>query len=113
MRWFWQKKPQELMRQVDYDQWITVPYRYVEATRLSIYTIAENTAIPVEVRDWIAQWLYGFNTELAAYMQYHYGPNIFPLLAKITSEVWPNGHGDVDQETWTKWEQELRGGCSE
>lgn len=121
MRWPWKKaKPAE---PVCVDEWLVVPFRFAEAARLSVYTIAHQEQVPQDVRMWIASWLYEYNTELALYMRETYGPEIFPLLDRITSEVWPNGEtalagGEEDtqpmpgvvEETWERWEQELQGG---
>lgn len=122
MRWPWQKK-QQYVATVS-EEWITVPFRYAEAARLSIYTIASEPRVPKEVQLWIKLWLDAYNQNLIEYMRENYGPKIFPLLDKITTEIWPNGDiekksdpkthsskGAVDQETWTKWEQEFQGGA--
>lgn len=126
MWWPWKRKrpePQFFYEPVS-DEWITVPFRYAEAARLTVYTIAQEKQIPAEVRRWIMLWLDSYNSHLIHYMRHHYGPNVFPLLDEITSEVMPSQEADrsddtqplpiaVDQETWLRWEQELQGGNGE
>jgi hypothetical protein len=127
MWWPWGKK-EKFVPVTETDEWITVPYRYAEAARLTIHTIAQQKEIPVEVRQWINLWLDYYNASLWQYMQNNYGPGVFMLLDQITAEVFPNGapyddddddtdprvtSPEVNQETWTKWEQQLRGGSSD
>lgn len=116
--WPWKRKR---FVPLESDEWITVPFRYAEVARLTIYTIAQEPSVPAHVRRRISMWLDSYNEHLIHYMRLNYGPNVFPLLDAITSQVMPETGDDntqplpveVDQETWRKWEQELRGGSGE
>ena len=90
---------------------ITVPFRYAEAARVSIYTIAGQPGIPEYVREWVSQWLDVYNAHLIAYMQKNYGQEIFPLLDQITRDVMPGGKSPDDsglESSWDRWEKEFR-----
>jgi len=69
--------------------WITVPFRFAEAARVSIHTIGCQEEIPDQVRYWISEWLADYNYQLVAYIREYYGPEILPLLDRITEEVMP------------------------
>ena len=116
--WPWSKRV-PVMQVTSGDEWITVPFRFAEAARLSVYTIAQETGIPVGLRQWIAQWLESYNSQLIMHMRENYGPNIFPILDEITRSVMPDGamnagnspvnSAEGDHEMWSAWEQELGG----
>jgi hypothetical protein len=94
------------------DEWITIPFRFAEAARVSIHTIGTQQEIPVAVRLWIAQWLAAYNQQVVDYMRENYGPDIFPILDRITCEVMPDpvGYGVARSDSWEKWETEFREG---
>lgn len=103
--WLRRKKPLQ-----DGEDWITVPFRYVEAARVSIYTIGSQPGIPPGVRWWISQWLFAYNSRLVYYMRENYGPDIFPILDSITQDVMA---GDREphhtaEDSWEKWESQFR-----
>lgn len=104
---FWKKKD---VRPVDSDEWITVPFRFAEAARVSIHTIGVQKEVPAGVRWWIAQWLAEYNSQLVYYMRENYGPDIFPILDRITQEVMTkdeSAEADSD-DSWEKWESQFR-----
>jgi hypothetical protein len=89
--------------------WITVPFRFAEAARLSIHTIGCQEDIPAPVRFWIAQWLADYNWQLVSYMKEYYGSEILPLLDKITDSVKPSATVEEPEEsTWDHWENQFR-----
>jgi hypothetical protein len=94
------------------DEWITVPFRFAEAARVSIHTIGSQQEIPLDIRLWIAQWLAAYNEQVIDYMRENYGPDIFPILDRITCDVMPDpvGYGVARSDSWEKWETEFREG---
>lgn len=86
------------------DEWITVPFRYAEAVRVSLHTIQAQQHVPPDVRNWIREWLVAYNHFLAGYMQKTYGEKIFPILDEITKSVMP---GEEEGVSWDIWEREL------
>lgn len=97
------------------DSWITVPFRFAEAARVSIYTIGNQREIPEAVRWWIHQWLTAYNSQLVSYMRENYGPDIFPILDRITFDVMPTESapsppGDGHDDSWDKWEGQFQEG---
>jgi len=93
--------------------WITVPFRFAEAARVSIHTIGCQEEIPVAVRFWIARWLADYNQQLVAYMEEYYGPEILPLLDRITDEVKPpesesKAGADDHGAAWDHWESQFK-----
>jgi hypothetical protein len=93
--------------------WITVPFRFAEAARVSIHTIGCQEEIPAAVRYWIAQWLADYNYQLVAYMKEYYGPEILPLLDRITDEVKPpqsqeQSESEMRGAAWDHWESQFR-----
>jgi hypothetical protein len=87
--------------------WITVPFRFVEAARVSIHMIAAQDQVPPEVRLWIGQWLDSYNRYLIDYMTTYYGPSIIPLLDLITNGVIPSDRIEGG-ESWEQWERQFR-----
>lgn len=114
MKWFqrWRRFREPAREYRDNDSWITVPFRFAEAARVSIHTIGSQPEIPVAIRWWIAQWLASYNSQLVCYMRENYGPDIFPLLDQITEEVMPKEEDTpasmVGQAEWEKWERQFR-----
>lgn len=103
---------------LDEDSWITVPFRFAEAARVSIYTIGSQPEVPPAIRWWIAQWLSAYNSQLVYYMREQYGPDIFPILDRITLDVMPEeeAHSRVpvpEEESWEHWENQFREGDSD
>lgn len=94
--------------------WIMVPFRFAEAARVSIHTIGCQEEISAPIRFWIAQWLADYNVQLVAYMKEYYGPEILPLLDRITDEVKPpgsDGESEPDPDNaWDHWENQFREG---
>lgn len=96
------------------DSWITVPFRMAEAARVSIYTIAMQQDIPIPIRNWIGHWLAAYNSHLIFYMRENYGPDVFPLLDRITAEVMPEGTESTPppppgaDDSWEKWEGQFK-----
>lgn len=109
MAWFKRKEPPP--PPPEGDEWITVPFRFVEAARISIYTIGSRPEVPDVVRWWIAQWLVVYNQQLVTYMQQNYGPDIFAALDRITHEVTPAGDEDPPEREaepeWHLWENQF------
>ena len=96
--------------------WIMVPFRFAEAARVSIHTIGCQEEIPAAVRFWIAQWLADYNYQLVAYMEEYYGPEILPLLDRITDEVKPEdpeGQSEADRReaSFDHWENQFKEDC--
>jgi hypothetical protein len=92
------------------DEWITVPFRILEAARVTIHVIGANPDVPDPVRWWIAKWLSQYNSFVAGYMKEIYGADIFPLLDRVTMDVLPNEYSDGSENkhpSWELWEQEL------
>lgn len=114
--WFGKRKAgrqrYKIVNQDTPEEWITVPFKYAEAARVSIYTIANQPGVPVYLQAWIAQWLASYNSQLISYMKLNYGPAIFPLLDKITRDVMPKGSGEdtasAPNDSWEKWERQFR-----
>lgn len=100
------------------EEWITVPFRIAEAARVSIYTIGSSPQISEPVRWWIAKWLSDYNAAMTVYMEETYGPDIFPLLDKITMDLMPAAeYSESSPEndephgySWDMWERELNEG---
>lgn len=93
------------------EDWITVPFRYVEAARVSIYTIGSQPELPPAIKWWIAQWLVAYNSRLVYYMRENYGPDIFPILDSITQDVMAKDGEQENSDTedsWEKWESQFR-----
>ena len=97
--------------------WVVLPYRMMEAARLSLYTIGSHPDLPEHVRWWVANWLAEYNSHLASYFQETYGPNIFEVLEKITnmvkaaSEEKATTEAEETYEEWfNKWEEQVSGG---
>ena len=96
--------------------WIMVPFRFAEAARVSIHTIGCQEEIPAAVRFWIAQWLADYNYQLVAYMKEYYGPEILPLLDRITDEVKPadpeeQSEADRRESSFDHWESQFKEDC--
>jgi hypothetical protein len=104
--WFGRKSQQP----PDGDDWITVPFRFAEAARVSIYTIGARPDIPESVRWWIANWLANYNAHLVHHMQVAYGPDIFNHLDRITREVMPSQDPapSITDDTWDQWESQFK-----
>lgn len=115
MRWFRHRRDALRIPRIPADDaWITVPFRYAEAARVSIHTIGNQPGIPVELKYWIARWLAAYNQQLISYMRSQYGSGIFPLLDEITRSVTPAPSSEdglpVDhQKSWERWEQQFKG----
>jgi len=101
--------------------WITVPFRFVEAVRVSMHTIGAQPEVSPEIRLWIAEWLRTYNAHLVMYMKEYYGPHVLPLLDQITKDVMPDDPegladtnlGDTENtsgEPWEHWESQFREG---
>jgi hypothetical protein len=125
MGWFRKKSPQQVRsvsrRNTDEypGDWITVPFRFAEAVRVSIHTIGTQPEVPAEIRLWIAQWLQAYNSQLVMYMKEYYGPHILPLLDQITRDVMPDDPAESDDaddlndlggEPWDRWESQFEEG---
>jgi hypothetical protein len=96
--------------------WIMVPFRFAEAARVSIHTIGCQEEISDPVRYWIAQWLADYNYHLVAYMKEYYGPEILPLLDRITEEVKPpdserQSEANGRSTAWDHWENQFKEDC--
>lgn len=97
----------------DDESWITVPFRFAEAARVSIYTIGSQPEVPEAIRWWIAQWLASYNNQLVYYMREQYGPDVFPLLDRITRDVMPEDDNGQrvsvvpEEESWDRWEKQF------
>ena len=98
------------------NDWVVLPYRLAEACRLSLYTVGCHPDIPENIRVWIAQWLYDYNTVLAGYFARNYGPDIFDVLKdisdevqKLTDEVSEEKFKELIDETFSRWEEQLKG----
>ncbi len=95
------------------DEWITVPFRFAEAARVSIHTIGTQEELPLAMKIWIAQWLAAYNSQVVEYMRENYGPDIFPILDRITCEVMPEpvGYGvassSPEECSWEEWESQF------
>jgi hypothetical protein len=96
------------------DDWITVPFRYLESLRVSLYTVGTEPQVPLPVRWWISTWLGEYNNQLIQYMRHNYGEDIFPILDRITREVMPQPERPegTSDETWEKWESQFKEGDS-
>lgn len=79
-----------------------VPFRMMEAARVSLYTITQEERVPLEVRYWIAAWLNDYNRNVVQYMRMVYGEEVFDDLDKITVEVSP-------PDPFHQWEKEFKG----
>ena len=57
---------------------------------------------------WIANWLAAYNSQVVEYMRENYGPDIFPILDRITCEVMPDpvGYGAASN-SWEEWESQF------
>lgn len=116
MMWFRKRREEKKYHKylVDEKEWITVPFRYAEAARVSIYTIAKQPGVPVHLQGWISQWLASYNSQLIAYMRENYGPGVFPLLDRITRDVMPEQgreeilYSAIPEEFWEKWERQFK-----
>ncbi len=75
------------LEEAEQGDWIVVPYRILEAARLSLYTIASHPEQSDQVRWAVLQWLDSFNTHLALYFQENYGEEVFPLLEQVSKMV--------------------------
>jgi hypothetical protein len=110
--WFRRKKsvPAYRVPDPDDDSWIMVPFRFAEAARVSIHTIGSSTDIPGPIRWWISQWLTAYNSQLVFYMRENYGPDIFPILDRITADVMPGEQSAAQgsDDSWEKWEGQFR-----
>lgn len=96
--------------------WVVMPYRMAEACRISMYTIASHPDMPQQLHQWIAQWLQGYNASLAKFFGDVYGPDIFPVLEKITEGVKKASEQFYEEEaerqlwdSFKQWEEELNG----
>lgn len=112
MSLFWWKKP-EVRRPpagVSGDDWITIPFSFAEAARVSLHIIGSQPEIPPALRLWIRTWLDAYNAQLVEYMRENYGNDIFPTLDRITVDVMTkdSGRQHVSKDSWEKWERELR-----
>lgn len=122
MAWFKKKSEATAVRSVQIPRehqhpgdWITVPFRFAEAARVSIHTIGCQEEIPAPIRYWIAQWLADYNYQLVAYIREYYGPEILPLLDRITEEVMPPEDSEQQQSApsgrnntaWDHWESQF------
>ena len=100
--------PRELQHPGD---WIVVPFRFAEAARVSIHTIACQEEIPEVTRYWITRWLAEYNYHLVEYMKEYYGPGILPVLDRITHEVSPGADQSSPEATsapWDRWESQFK-----
>jgi hypothetical protein len=94
--------------------WVVLPFRVAEACRISLYTIGSHPEMPRHLAWWIAQWMAGYNTSVAKYFELNYGPDIFPVLQKITASVvsdsekfYEEQFEDSLRESFDRWEQQL------
>lgn len=115
MAWFRRKRPVPAG-----DDWITVPFRIAEASRLSIYTIGSHPELPDSLRVWIAGWLGNYNSALTSWFEENYGPDIFEHLARITQQVLRESseaaiedHAKVETDAFARWESEFEHGGDE
>lgn len=106
MRWFKRRhaKASAPIVSGDVTELITVPFRFVEALRVSIHTIGNQTEVPEDIRKWIGEWLDNYNSQLVSYMRESYGPGIFPILDQITTDVMPR---DEWAEYWDHLERQF------
>lgn len=109
LNWLRNRITRSRVHSVDFsdEDWVTVPFRYAEAARVSLHTIQSNPAVPPDVRNWIGEWLGAYNSFMAGYMQETYGHAIFPLLDQITKDVMPKDFWN--DSSWEMWERELSG----
>lgn len=105
MRWpFSRKRTVQVVAPEEIGELITVPFRFVEALRVSIHTIGSQKELPEDIRMWIAQWLENYNSHLVTYMKESYGPGVFPILDQITTDVMPR---DEWAEYWDHLERQF------
>lgn len=67
--------------------WVVIPFRIMEALRVSLATVGAHPDLPEHIRVWIAEWMLSYNRTLASYMSEVYGPDVFPVLDSITDMV--------------------------
>lgn len=113
MGWFarWKKRAAPMVvvsPPPDVDDWLTVPFRFAEAARVSMHTISRQPEVPAPVRFWIMQWLDSYNYSLVAFMKEKYGPEVLTICDRITDEVVPDdGDSMGDGPPWDRWERQL------
>ena len=110
-KWFRRKQSAQPVVIPVNDDWITIPFRFAEAARVSIHTIGNQPEVPPSVRWWIGQWLTAYNSQLVYYMRENYGSDIFPILDRITREVMPQEEAEsvnFPDDSWEKWEEQFR-----
>jgi hypothetical protein len=96
--------------------WVVLPYRIAEACRISMYTVGSHPELPAELSWWIGQWLEQYNASLARYFSEVYGPDIFPVLERITASVkevsekfYTEEFNEELHKSFKAWEEELNG----
>lgn len=87
--------------------WVVIPFRVMEALRVSLATVGAHPELPEGIRLWVADWLLRYNQSLAAYMGEVYGPDIFPILDGITAMVRSYSDQYYAKESEDKSEQDM------
>mgnify|MGYP001302778150 FL=1 len=94
--------------------WVVVPFRMVEAARVTLHAVTAHPDIPPGVRGAIEQWLAVYEMHLSVWFENTYGPKIFEVLGAITDEVKrlslqaATGMDEKTAESFRRWEQEMQ-----
>ncbi len=73
---------------------------------MSLYALGAHPDVPEEIRGWVNHWLGSYNAHVAAWFQEAYGPDVFPLLDRITDEV-VQASRHPEQDLFEKWESQF------